>query len=151
MRVVERQFSELLRRPNEVVAELVDHDVVLKRRNAPALWLTEADREADRLDALQAVVRLLRNLAVHNAAALADAVPEVFPWTEFLPPRDRSEFVDDLTRTLAASADLANFAPVVQTLTEWRATAEVHADPRLARRLRRPIAADGGHGVVPRS
>ena len=40
-----------------------------------------------------------------------------------------------------------HFAPVGQLLREWRATAEIHADPRLARRLRADIAADGG--VVP--
>ena len=32
MRVIERPFSEFLRQPNDVVAELVDHDVVLRRR-----------------------------------------------------------------------------------------------------------------------
>ena len=35
MRVVERPFSEFLRHPNDVVAELAEHDVMLRRRNAP--------------------------------------------------------------------------------------------------------------------
>jgi len=42
MRVIERPFSEFLRQPNDVIAELADHDVVLRRRNAPSLRLSEA-------------------------------------------------------------------------------------------------------------
>jgi hypothetical protein len=42
-----------------------DHDVVLRRRNAPALRLSEADRDEVRDEAFEAVARLLRNLLVH--------------------------------------------------------------------------------------
>ena len=57
MRVVERPFSEFLRHPNDVVAELAEHDVMLRRRNAPALWLTRADRHTDRREAFEATAR----------------------------------------------------------------------------------------------
>lgn len=112
MRVVERQFSEFLRQPKEVVAAV-------------------------------ALARPLRNLAVHRPDALSDAVNEALPWTTFLPPGDQRAIVDELTRTLAASATLENFAPVVQLLREWRATVEIHADPKLAQRLRKPIVGEG--------
>ena len=148
MGVVERQFSEFLRQPNEVVAELDDHDVVLRRRNAPALRLSQADRDEDRAEAFAVLVRLLRNLAVHSAPALADAVAEGFAWSRFLPSNDRREFVRELTQTLVASAELDNFAPVAQMLREWRATAEIHADPKLARRMRRGVAAAAGAAVA---
>jgi hypothetical protein len=143
MRVVERQFSEFLRHPKEVVAAVADHDVLLRRRNAPALLLSRADRDEDRVEAFDALARLLRNLAVHRPEALGDAVSEALPWATFLPTGDQRAFVDELTRTLAASATLENFAPVAQLLREWRATAEVHADPKLARRLRKPVVAEG--------
>jgi hypothetical protein len=149
MRVVERQFSEFLRQPNEVVAELEDHDVVLRRRNAPALRLTQANRDDDRAEAFEVVVRLLRNLATHNPEAVSGAVAEAFAWSQFLPKRDRVAFVDDLTATLVASSDFENFAPVAQMLREWRATAEVHADPRLARRLRKAVDAEGDAVLAP--
>lgn len=149
MRVVERQFSEFLRHPNDVVAELDDHDVLLRRRNAPALRLTQADRDEDRAEAFAVVVRLLRNLAVHNPDAVGEAVAEGFAWSQFLPKRDRAVFVGELTATLVASADFDNFAPLAQMLREWRATAEIHADPRLARRLRKAIDASGAPVVAP--
>ena len=147
MRVIERPFSEFLRQPNDVVAELADHDVVLRRRNAPALRLSEAVRDDERSEAFDALARLLRNLLVHSPSDLTNVIDDVFPWATFLPKRDRKSFVDELTRTLVAVSQLDNFAPVGQLLREWRATAEIHADPRLARRLRVDIAANGG--IVP--
>ncbi len=39
-----------------------------------------------------------------------------------------------------AAAELDSFGPLAQMVEEWRATAEIHADPKLARRLRSPIA-----------
>jgi uncharacterized protein DUF6247 len=71
-------------------------------------------------------------------------VSAAIPWATLLPKRDRMEFVDELSRTLLAASALDNYAPVAQLLREWTATAEVHADPRLARRLRAAIVADGG-------
>jgi hypothetical protein len=149
MRVIERPFSEFLRQPNDVVAELADHDVVLRRRNAPALRLSEADRDEERDEAFDALARLLRNLLVHSPSSLDVIVDEVFPWASFLPRPDRKAFVDELTQTLVAVSTIDNYAPVGQLLREWKATAEVHADPRLARRLRRRIDAEGDPVPVP--
>jgi hypothetical protein len=67
----------------------------------------------------------------------------------FLPKRDRVAFVDELTTTLMAVAGLENYVPVGQLLREWNATAEIHADPKLARRLRRSIDADGDAVDIP--
>ena len=150
MRVVERPFSEFLRHPNEVVAELDDHDVVPRRRNAPSLRLSDAKRDEERAQAFDAVARLLRNLLVHSPAGLAEAVADVFPWSALPPNRDRTAFVDDLGRTLVAASALENYAPVAQILREWRATAEIYADPRLARRLRTAIAAAGDQVIEPK-
>lgn len=143
MRVIERPFSEFLRQPNEVVADMVDHDVVLRRRNAPALRLSELEREEERDEAFDALARLLRNLLAHSPAGLESTMDEAFPWATFLPRQDRKLFIDELTRTLLAVSTIDNFAPVGQLLREWKATAEIHADPRLARRLRRRIDASG--------
>lgn len=143
MTVVERPFSEFLRRPKDVVAELSDHDVLLRRRNAPALRLSRADRDDDRFETFDALARLLRNLAVHSPAALDGAVDDVFAWVTFLPHADRRLFIEELTRTLVGAASIESYSPVAQLLREWTATAAIHADPTLARRLRKQIEADG--------
>jgi len=125
-----------------------DNDVLLRRCDEPDLRLSRADREADRADAFTALTRALGNLAAHNPVALSEALGDAFAWLEFLPSKDRRMFIDEFTRVVTAAADLDNYAPLTQLVREWRATAEIHADLKLARRLRRAIDADGDR--VPR-
>ena len=143
MRVTERPFSDLLRRPKDVTTDVEEGDVLLRRRDEPDLRLSRADRDADRAAAFAALGRTLRNLAVHSPKALEDALGDAFPWLEFLPARDRRAFVEEFSRVVVAAAELDNYAPLVQLAREWRATAEVHADPKLARRIKRPLQATG--------
>ena len=149
MSLVERPFSEFLRQPKDVVAELDEHAVLLRRRNAPALRLTQADRHEARAEAFEALAKLLQNLAVNSPAAIDAAVDDAFAWLTFLPKADRNLFVDELTRTLVGAAAVENYSPVAQLLRGWKATAEIHADPKLARRLRKPIEAVGGRITAP--
>jgi hypothetical protein len=149
MSLVERPFSDFLRQPNDVVAELEEHDVLLRRRNAPSLRLSQAARDDDRSEAFEALARLLRNLAMRSPVALDEAVDDVFSWLTFLPKTDRKLFIEELTRTLVGAAAVENYAPVAQLLREWKTTAEIHADPKLARRLRAPIEAAGNSVVAP--
>src|SRR2546426_1262630 len=143
MRVTERPFSDLLRRPKDVTTDVEEGDVLLRRRDEPDLRLSRADRDADRAAAFAALGRTLRNLAVHSPKALEDALGDAFPWLEFLPARDRRAFVEEFSRVVVAAAELDNYAPLVRLVREWRATAEVHADPKLARRIKRPLQATG--------
>jgi hypothetical protein len=78
-------------------------------------------------------------------------VDEAFGWVRFLPQLDRRLFVDELTAMLVAAATVENFAPVAQLLREWVATAELFADPKLARRLRRGLKAEGDRVPAPAS
>jgi len=149
MSVIERPFSDLLRQPKDVVAELDEHDVVLRRRNAPALRLSREAREQDRSHAFESLARLLRNLALHSPTAFDLAIEDAFPWATFLPATEREGFVAELTRTLVAAATIDNFAPVSQLLIEWEATAAIHADPPLAERLSQPIEAGGDQIPAP--
>lgn len=151
MRLIERQFSDFLRQPNDVVADLAEHDVLLRRRNAPPLRLSQADREEDREEAFDALARLLRNLLSHDPDGLSETAQEVFSWTSFLPEPDRAIFVDELARTLQAASMIDNFAAIGQLLREWMATAEVHADPDRAADLRRPLKARGNSVPAPAS
>jgi len=149
MRVVERPFSDLLRRPKEVADDVEEGDVLLRRRDEPDLRLTLAEREAQRAETFAAIGRTLRSLALHNAVALGEALGEAFPWLEFLPLGDRRQFVDEFSRVVTAAGAVDNYEPMSQLVQEWRSTAEVHADPKLARRLGRPLAAVGKAVAAP--
>jgi hypothetical protein len=144
MTVVEHQFSELLRHPNEVTKDLDIGDVLLRRRDEPDLRLTRADREAEREAAFIALARALRNLVTKSSPSVIDTlVEDAFPWLQFLPAADRRALFDEFTRVVVAAAQLDAFGQVAQLIHEWQATAQVHADPRLARRLQRSIQAAG--------
>ncbi len=151
MRVTERPFSDLLRHPKEVTNDVEDGDVLLRRRDEPDLRLTRADREAQRADTFTAIGRALRNLATHNPVALDDALVDAFPWMEFLPTGDRRLFLDEFSRVVTASATVDRYESLDQMVREWRSTAEIHADPKLARRLRRDLDAAGDPVVRPQA
>src|SRR5436305_816554 len=133
MRVIERPFSDLLRRPKEVADDVEEGDVLLRRRDEPDLRLTLAEREAHRADTFAAIGRTLRSLALHNAVALSEALGEAFAWLELLPAGDRLQFIDEFSRVVTAAGAVDNYEPLSQLVYEWRSTAEIHADPKLAR------------------
>lgn len=149
MRVIEHQFSELLRHPNDVTDDVEDGDVLLHRRDEPDLRLSRADREDERTATFATLGRTLRNVAVQDPAPLEAALAEELPWIELLPARDRKEFLDEFSKVMAATTELDNYAPLTQLLREWRATAEVYADPRLAKRLRGSLSPSGDRVLRP--
>jgi hypothetical protein len=148
MRLIERPFSDLLRHPKDVASDVEESDVLLHRRDEPDLRLTRADREVERSEAFGALARAFRNLAVHDSAMLTDALSDAFAWLLFLPNEDRLSFVAEFAHAVTAAAELDNYSPVGQLVREWRATAEIHADPKLADRLRRPIEHPLGSPVI---
>lgn len=75
---------------------------------------------------------------------LGEALIDASEWLQFLPAADRRLFADEFAPVDTATAELDNDGPLSQLVREWRTTAEVYADPKLARRLRCPVRADGG-------
>lgn len=144
---MERSFSDLLRHPNDVAADLDAGDVLLRRRDEPDLRLTRADRDADRTEVFRVLAGSFRNLAVYSPKVLDSAVLDAFAWSEFLPVKDRRAFLDEFSRTLSASAEIDTYGQLAQVVREWRATAEVYAEPSPARRLKRPVDTRAGEVV----
>ncbi len=149
MRTTEHTFSELLRKPNKIVQDLAEGDVVLRRRAAPDLRLSLVDRDEERINAYAMISRTLRNLALHSSATLTQSLADEFPWISLLPEADQKEFMNEFTRTASASAELDNFSALAQLIEEWRATAEIHSDPKLVPDLSRPITAVGTRVLPP--
>ena len=148
MRVVERSFSDLLRHPIDVAADLDTGDVLLRRRDEPDLRLTLAQRDAERSDVFRVLALSFRNLAVHTPHVLDAAVLDAFAWSEFLPVNARRAFLADFSRALIASAEMDTYAHLAQVVREWRATAEIHAQAGLATRLQRPVEVTDGRVVA---
>jgi hypothetical protein len=132
-------FSDLLNKPKDTLAAMARSGAVLlhlRRRDAEDLVLTTASRREQEHAVVSAatrlIVALMRHTDVPSQDRLLETLPEVFGWARFLPVADQGLFLTELADTLRAVEDLDNLAPVAQLITEWKHTAEIHADPRLA-------------------
>ncbi|MGC4880109.1 hypothetical protein ACLQ26_28055 [Micromonospora sp. DT43] len=142
-------FSELLRQPAETAERLSRARAVrLRRRDAADLVLMSADRAAAEGEVVDLTARLLASVVRRNPTLVREALPTVLPWVRFLPPEDREQMANEFVSTAEAAAAVGNTAAVSQLLTEWRHTAEIHADPDLHRVLAAPSSDD--FGAVPR-
>lgn len=137
---VEVQWSELQRDPKSVAALADRGDVRVRRRDGAALLLTREDRAGS---TAEGAVTAARALLGHMApVAAATALLEEFSWADVLPEQDRTQFVTDFVRAFQASADMGQWAPLAQTVREWKTTAAIHADPELVKQLSCPLNDD---------
>jgi len=145
---LEVQWSDLARDPKRVAALADDGIVRVRRRDGGDLLLTREDRaEVTEEGVLNAARALNRALAQLTSSQVRTALGDVFPWLDVLPPDDLSQFATEFVRAVQVSAELGVWLLLGQTITEWKATAAVHADPELHRLLTVPV--DGDHGPVP--
>jgi len=118
------------------------------RRDAEDLVLmtaTRAEQEHEVLAAATAMVGAL--LHTDDRDLVRTVVEAAFPWVSYLSHEEATEFVDELIASLRAGSSLDNPAPIARTIETWRHTAEVYADPELARMLSTP--SEGDFGAVP--
>ena len=151
----EVNFSDLLQRPNETVEKLKASRRralrVHRRGSEDDLVLTTVAREAEEHEVADLTVRVLRAVMgnpVLRSQILLDILPQIFPWTKFLPPDGQIEFAQELVDMMEATADLGVLAPVLLLIDQWRNTAEIYADPELLAILSSPRGGD--FGPVPR-
>lgn len=155
---VEASFSELINHPKSTVAKINasrNRAIRLRRRGEEDdLVLTTAARAEQETEVMSATTKMFVAMMQHDGAALSllvDVVPEAFPWVRFLPSEDVRAFVVELVETLRASEEVDNPAPIVQVITEWKHTAEVHADPELYELLSRDASDHGPASAPPAS
>jgi hypothetical protein len=147
MRVTEHSFSDLLRHPNEVTADLESGDVLLRRRDEPDIRLSLAADTERRLEVFRLMAGSFRHLALHAPSALDAAILDTFAWSEFLPVKDRLQFAGEFSRTLMASAEIDIYESLGQLVQEWRETADIYASPSLSRRLKKAVPSPLGKRV----
>jgi hypothetical protein len=146
---VERSFSEFLRKSGDVLREVEEHDVLLRRRDGADLMLVRADREELVRDTVGLSSSLLAWFARTHARELAEGLPEALPWLHFLPEADRKTFSDEFVPMLEACISLGSFDRLGVLLSQWRNTAYVWSRPELLDALRADQAGEGYDEPVP--
>jgi hypothetical protein len=150
--ITEATFSSFLRDPNKVLRSIEDGDVILHRRDEPALRVSLEDRAHGTTEGVALAAHLLRDLLHddHVRQRLIEAFSEEAPWLRFLPEADRDAFIQEFVSCAEASGKVGVLSPLTEMLTAWRSTAAAYADG-LADELRRPLPGDGGVVSAPAS
>src|SRR3954452_5136153 len=148
----EVSFTELLQHPTEVTRRLgTVRSVLVRRRDAADLVLMPADRAEQEYHVAGIIARLFSELLrdPETMDIAAKILPRAIPWVRFLPPDDLRTMLAELVDTATAGTSIENLTPLDLLLTQWRHTAEIHADPELAAALAGPFDGPDG-GLVPR-
>lgn len=146
---VERDFSDFLRKSGDVLRDVEDHDVLLRRRDGADLMLVRADREEVVRDTVGLSSGFMSWFARAHARELVVGLPEVLPWLRFLPEGDRETFSREFVRTLEACISLHSYDQLGLLLHQWRDTAYVWSRPELLQALRTDHADEAYDEPVP--
>lgn len=100
-----------------------------------------------RLESLQ-FAELRTAVVSEDLHQVREVLRSVLPWVRFLPDTDVELLVEELVATVRDAGPLGDTASVSQLLTQWRHTAEIHANPALYRVMTSRELGD--FGAVPR-
>lgn len=152
MNVREVPFSELQNRGKAAVSEWLASEggrpLRVTRRDAEDLVLMTAARADQEHEVVSAAAAVLRALTA-KPGVFRSALVSAFAWARLLSDAEIDQFALELADALNVGAALDNPAPSAQTIEAWRHTAEVYADPDLARILRAATNDDGGAVPAP--
>ncbi|MGB1583391.1 MAG: hypothetical protein ACPHCI_06345 [Solirubrobacterales bacterium] len=143
MTYTEHTFSDFLRKSGDVLRDVDEHTVLLRRRDGVDLILQRADHESETRETIELSTLVLNWLSHAQPETLSDALLEIFPWTSFLPPTDRAEFASDFMQTLRACVSIGSFDALQAEIAQWRNTAYVWSKPELLSALQGEVADEG--------
>ena len=130
--------------------ESTDDALVLERRAGRASFVLAPLRrvEGDR-HAIATVAQILRHALGNKDVekVVTAGLVESYPWTVFLPGKERAVFESELLDVLRGCAAIGRFTAFEDLVDSWQATAEIWSDPALARRASRPVDVPYGGDV----
>ena len=144
-------FSDLLHRPAATAGRLDSIRALrLRRRGTGDLALMRVEQLEQDGSVVDFTAKLLSSFAAREGAdGLRRILPEALPWMTFLPEPDAEEFLGELVDVARGAAALDNLTPLAVLLTQWKHTAEVHADPALRALVEREPEGDFGAAAPP--
>lgn len=151
MAMTEVSYSAFLRGPGEVLPALDHGDVLLDRRDGEPLVLSRARRYRSGLQGVALTARIIRNLVKEHTELAESLLEAELPWIRWMPRSEQIDCVSEILANLAAGADTGTFEPFARSLSEWEHTAEVWADPDLAKRLSAEFRGDGDEITRPKA
>src|SRR5689334_19861949 len=129
---VQFTLTEMLRESGKVLeAAEQGHDVLLKRRDGADMVLVEASREEGIRDGLKTAAALVLAVLGTDPAseALKERAVDLMPWLGIFPDEYQVQFLREFARAAAAAVDSGEFTHLSAFSRDWRATAQLYANP----------------------
>lgn len=148
---VDVPFSELLHHPAATADRLKSAWALrLRRRDADDLALMRVQQMEQDQSVMELATRLLVGLMrSENIELVRRLLADALPWVAFLPDPDADAFLAELVTVAHGAVDLGNLSPVAVLITQWRHSAEIHADPALREHVAREPDGDFGPAPAP--
>jgi hypothetical protein len=143
MTVRSHPYSTFLRSPSQVLPDLAYGDVLLERRDEDSIIVTSQERYTALMQGMEVTTRIFRSLFKDDCDQMVSLMTHEMPWLAWLPEHERRDCVNELLANLAAGAETGALEPFSRSVLEWQHTAEVWADPELAKRLSSQFDGDG--------
>ena len=119
-------FTDLLRKPKEVLAHIDEGQVRITRRDGDDLVILRGHD----LDVLEGGValssRLIRAIG-RNKGDVAVALTDLFAWTGEFNSGEFSEYAAEIEQLLYAASELGTFERLLRAQQEWKETALAYA------------------------
>ncbi|TFD26993.1 hypothetical protein [Cryobacterium cryoconiti] len=119
-------FTDLLRKPKEVLAHIDEGQVRITRRDGDDLVILRGHD----LDVLENGValssRLIRAIG-RNKGDVAAALTDLFAWTGEFTPEELSAYAAEIEQLLYAASELGTFERLLRAQQEWKETALAYA------------------------
>lgn len=135
-------LTDFLRQPKRALKLVDKEDVVLARRGKASIRISLDSRVEAQQERNELAAHLLAD-AVAKLPSVSELLGELlesrFPWVRLLPAEERAAFAKELVDTLQACASVGKLARIEEIFREWKATAEIYADPDLAAKLKGPF------------
>ena len=119
-------FTDLLRKPKEVLAHIDEGQVRITRRDGDDLVILRGHD----LDVLEKGValssRLIRAIG-RNKGDVAAALTDLFAWTAEFTPGELRAYAAEIEKLVYAASELGTFERLLRAQQEWKETAVAYA------------------------
>lgn len=119
-------FTDLLRKPKEVLAHIDQGPVRITRRDGDDLVILRGHD----LDVLESGValssRLIRAIG-RNKGGVEAALTDLFAWTGEFTPRELAAYAAEIEQLVYAASELGTFERLLRAQQEWQETARAYA------------------------
>jgi hypothetical protein len=120
-------FTDLLRTPNDVVAQTEQGAVHITRRDAADLVLMRAGELEAQEQGIALASRIMRAVHTHGGSMRA-ALADTFGWSALFFDEEMDGFVAEMDRLVWSSAELGSYSALRAAVRSWEGTAQALAD-----------------------